>query len=109
MLHKLRVLKALKGNALRQTRILLGLKSRPKAPVLNQPVEKSSNAIRMICQRLVNLWPADFALAGASVCEIGPGIASPPPPFLCQSAGHVDLVELQTPVLNEKQFRILST
>jgi SAM-dependent methyltransferase len=109
MLHKLRVLKALKGNAIRQTRIRLGIKSRPKAPILNMPVEKIVERHSMICRRLADLWPADLKLNGDSVCEIGPGdcLASTAF-FVAKGAGHVDLVELQPPVLNEKQFRILT-
>jgi SAM-dependent methyltransferase len=109
MLHKIKVLKAIKGNAIRQTRILLGLKSRPKAPVLAQPVEKIIERHSMICRRLADLWPADFRLADDSVCEIGPGdCLAAAAFFVAKGAGHVDLVELQPPVLNEKQFRILS-
>jgi SAM-dependent methyltransferase len=109
MLHKIRVLKALKGNAIRQTRIFLGIKPRPKTPVLNQPVEKIIERHSMICRRLAELWPPDFQLNGDSVCEIGPGdcLASAAF-FLAKGAGHVDLVELQPPVSNEKQFGVLT-
>ena len=109
MLHKRRVLRAVKGNAIRQTRKLLGIKARPKAPVLNQPFEHIIERHSMICQRLADLWPSDLSLNGDSVCEIGPGdcLASAAF-FIAKGAGHVDLVELQPPVVNEKQFRILS-
>ena len=109
MLHKMKVLKALKGNAKRQTRKLLRLKARPKAPVLNQPFENIIARHSMICQRLAALWPDGFNLTRESVCEIGPGecLASAAF-FLAQGAGHVDLVELEPPVVNEKQLRILS-
>jgi SAM-dependent methyltransferase len=109
MLHKSKVLRAVKGNAIRQTRKLLGVKARPKAPVLNQPVENIIERHSMICRRLADLWPQDFNLNGGSVCEIGPGdcLASTAF-FVAKGARHVDLVELQPPVVNEKQFRILS-
>ncbi|MEJ0088405.1 MAG: methyltransferase domain-containing protein [Limisphaerales bacterium] len=109
MLHKLKVLKAAKGNAIRRTRKLLGIKARPKAPVLNQPVANIIDRHAMICRRLADLWPPDFSLSGDSVCEIGPGdcLASAAF-FVAKGAGHVDLVELQPPVVNEKQFRILT-
>jgi hypothetical protein len=109
MLHPFKVLRAVKGNTLRQTRKLLGLKARPKAPVLNQPIGKIVERHSMICRRLADLWPPDLRLNGDSVCEIGPGdcLASAAF-FVAQGAGHVDLVELEPPVLTEKQFQVLS-
>lgn len=109
MLHKLKVFKALKGNAIRQTRILLGIKSRPKAPVASQPVERVIEHHSMICRRLMSAWPEELDIHGGSVCEIGPGdcLASAAF-FLGKGASHVDLVELQPPVINEKQFSVLS-
>jgi hypothetical protein len=109
MLHKIKVLRALKGNAIRQTRKLLRLKARPKAPILNQPVENIIERHSMICKRLADLWPQNFNLNGDSACEIGAGdcLASAAF-FVAKGAGHVDLVELEPPVVNEKQFRILS-
>jgi SAM-dependent methyltransferase len=109
MLHKLKVLRAVKGNTLRQTRKLLGLKARPKAPVLNQPVANIIERHSMICRRLAELWPADLRLNGGTVCEIGPGDCLASAAFFAaQGAGHVDLVELEPPVVNEKQFQILT-
>ena len=110
MLHKFRVLKALRGNALRQTRIMLGLKSRPKSPVLNQPVANIIKRHSMICQKLKDSWPAGLRLDGDSVCEIGPGDCLASAAFFAaHGAGNVDLVELEPPVVNEKQFQILAT
>lgn len=110
MLHKLRVLKALQGNAKRQIRILLGLKSRPKAPVLSLSVEEIVGYHSLICRRLTNLWPVGLSLAGESVCEIGPGdcLASTAF-FVSKGAAHVDLVELQPPVVNAKQLQVLAS
>jgi SAM-dependent methyltransferase len=110
MLHPFRVFRALKGNAIRQTRILLGIKARPKAPVLSQPVEQVVERHARICQRLVDLWPEGLNLGGASVCEIGPGdcLASAAF-FIGKGASHVDLVELEPPVVNEKQRQVLAT
>lgn len=109
MLHKLKVLKAIKGNARRQTRILLGIKARPKAPVLNQPEDKIIERHSTICRRLTDLLPPDFDLKGESVCEIGPGDCLAAAAFFVgKGVSHVDLVELEPPVVNEKQFRILS-
>jgi SAM-dependent methyltransferase len=109
MLHKFRVLRALKGNAIRQTRILLGIKSRPKKPVLSLPVERIIELHSLICRRLTDLWPAGLDLKGESVCEIGPGdcLASAAF-FVAKGARHVDLVELQPPAVNAKQLQVLS-
>ncbi len=109
MLHKFRVLKALKGNAIRQTRILLGIKSRPKKPVLSLPVERIIELHSLICRRLTDLWPIGLDLKGESVCEIGPGdcLASAAF-FVAKGARYVDLVELQPTVVNRKQFQVLS-
>ncbi len=109
MLHKLQVLKALKGNAIRQTRILLGIKPRLKAPVLSLPVERVLERHALICQRLVDLWPEALNLEGASACEIGPGdCLAATALFIGKGASRVDLVELEPPVINEKQRQILT-
>jgi SAM-dependent methyltransferase len=109
MLHKVRVLKALKGNAIRQTRIFLGIKARPKAPVLSQPLEQAIERHARICRRLVDLWPDGFSLERGSVCEIGPGDCLAAAAFFAgKGASHVDLVELQPPAINEKQRKILT-
>ena len=108
MLHKLRVLKALKGNAIRQTRILLGIKARPKSPILSRPVPEIVGFHSIICRRLTDLWPDGLSLNGESVCEIGPGdcLASAAF-FVAKGARHVDLVELEPPVANAKQLEVL--
>jgi len=109
MLHKIRVLKALKGNAIRQTRIRLGIKPRPKAPILSRNVQEILGFHSLICRRLVELWPAGLRLEGESVCEIGPGDCLAAAAFMVgKGARHVDLVEHQPPVANEKQFQVLS-
>jgi SAM-dependent methyltransferase len=110
MLHKLRVLRALKGNAKRQARILLGFKARPKAPILSRPVAEIVGFHSLICRRLTELWPDGLTLDGESVCEIGPGdcLASAAF-FVAKGASHVDLVELEPPVVNAKQLEVLKS
>jgi len=109
MLHKFRVLKALKGNAKRQTRILLGIKARPKLPVLSLPLERTVELHSLICRRLTDLWPVGLDLTGESVCEIGPGdCLAAAAFFVAKGARHVDLVELEPPVVTAKQFQVLS-
>lgn len=108
MLHKFRILKALKGNAIRQTRILLRIKARPKTPILSRPVAEIVGFHSLICRRLTELWPAGLTVEGQSVCEIGPGdcLASAAF-FIAKGALHVDLVELEPPVANAKQLEVL--
>ena len=109
MLHKLRVLRALKGNCIRQTRIFLGIKARPKAPVLSQPLDRILERHSLICRTLVELWPPGLDLNGKSVCEIGPGDCLASAAFFVgKGASHVDLVEFQPPALNAKQWEVLT-
>ena len=109
MKHIFRVIKALKGNAIRQTRIRLGIKARPKAPILSRTVDEILGFHSLICRRLVELWPADLRLDGQSVCEIGPGDCLAAAAFFVgKGARHVDLVEHQPPVANEKQLQVLT-
>jgi SAM-dependent methyltransferase len=109
MLHKFRVLKALKGNFTRRTRIFLGIKARPKVPVLSQSLDRIVELHSLICRRLVELWPPGLDINGQSVCEIGPGDCLASAAFFVgKGASHLDLVELQPPVVNAKQFEVLS-
>ena len=109
MLHKFRVLKALKGNALRQARVLLGIKARAKAPVLSLPVEQIVERHSMICRRLADFWPVGLNLEGESVCEIGPGdCLAAAAFFVARGARHVDLVDVQPPAVNALQVQVLS-
>ena len=110
MLHKLRVLKALKGNAKRQARILLGLKARPKNPFLDRPITEIIGAQALICRRLMELWPVGLNLEGESTCEIGPGdgVASAAF-FIAKGARHVDLVELHPPTADMRHLEVLKT
>lgn len=109
MLHTFRVVKALKGNAIRQTRIRLGIKARPKVPILSRTVADILGFHSLICRRLVDLWPADLRLEGESVCEIGPGDCLAAAAFFVgKGARHVDLVEHQPPVANAKQLEVLT-
>lgn len=110
MLHKHRVLRALKGNALRQTRILLGIKPRSKAPpVLSQPLEQIVARHSALCRHLAKFWPPDLKIEGAWVCEIGPGDCLAAAAFFVgKGAKHVDLVDMQPPIVNERQIQVLA-
>ena len=110
MLHKYRVLKALKGNAKRQTRMLLGMQARPKPPaVLSQPMEQIVARHSMICRNLTNFWPPEMKIEGASVCEIGPGdCLAAAAFFIGKGARHVDLVDTLPPIINDRQIQVLA-
>lgn len=110
MLHKYRVLRALKGNALRQTRMLLGIGARSKPPpVLSQPVEQIVARHTMICRNLANFWPPEMKIEGASVCEIGPGdCLAAAAFFIGKGARHVDLVDTQPLIVNDRQIQVLT-
>lgn len=108
MLHKKRVLRALKGNFIRQLRILSGIKARPKAPVLSQPIENIVERHTKLCSQLKSLLPRDFVLKDTIVCEAGPGDCLATASLIIGlGATHVDLVEHQPPVVNDKQIRSL--
>jgi SAM-dependent methyltransferase len=108
MLHPQRVLPALKGNGLRQLRKLSGLKARPKAPVLGQSIDSVISRHAGLCRHLGELLPADFSLVEMEACEAGPGdCLATAALVLGLGARHVDLVELEPPVVNLKQNDVL--
>ena len=108
MLHKKRVLRALKGNLIRQLRILSGIKARPKAPVLGQPIENIVARHMKLCGQLQSLLPPDLSLQDTVACEAGPGDCLATASLLLGlGAKHVDLVEHQPPVVNKKQIKSL--
>ncbi|MGB8355499.1 MAG: methyltransferase domain-containing protein [Chthoniobacteraceae bacterium] len=110
MLHIKRVAQALKGNATRQIRILSGLKSRPRAPVLVQSLENIVDRHGKLCALLQSLIPRDFSMDGKIACEVGPGdCLANAALMLGLGASHVDLIEMQPAVVNAKQIQALET
>jgi len=108
--HPRRVIRALKGNFIRQMRILSRIKARPKAPVLSQNLEAIVDRHTKLCTLLQSLIPGDFSLAGKTACEVGPGDCLATAALLLGlGAQHVDLIEMQPPVVNEKQISTLKT
>ena len=110
MLHKNRVLRALKGNSLRKLRKLSGLKARPKLPVLNQQIDRVVERHANLCRLLQSLIPSPLKLDGTVACEVGPGDCLANASLLLGlGAAHVDLIEHEPPVVNTKQTEVLKT
>lgn len=109
--HKHKVFRALRGNALRQLRILLRIKARAKAPVLAQPLEQAIERHAGICRLLFKLIPEieGQGLSGASVCEVGPGDCLATAALMAGlGASHITLVEFQPPALSRRQIEVLT-
>jgi hypothetical protein len=108
--HPERVARALRGNFLRQVRIVLGLKPRPKAPVLTMDVPAVVERHSWICRTLQENWPPDLDLTNRAVCEVGAGdCLAAASLMLGRGARHVMVVEKEPPVVNAKQREVLAT
>jgi SAM-dependent methyltransferase len=109
MLHFLKSLRALRGNIIRQIRTLSGIRARPKHQVLSQDIGHIFARHSMLCGQLQQLLPAGFPLTGITACEAGPGdCLATAALVLGLGASHVNLVETQPPVANEKQVEVLA-
>jgi SAM-dependent methyltransferase len=76
--------------------------------VLEAPVDFIVGRHRWLCGNLANLRPPGLNLAGARVCEAGPGDCLATAAWLLgQGAAHVDLVELEPPAVNAKAVAVL--
>ena len=107
-MHLEKIVHALLGNAKRTLRIALGLKPRPKHPVLAQNINGIVERHSSLCRQLQELLPADFSIAGTTVCEVGPGDCLATAALsLGLGAARVELVEVQPPLANEKQREAL--
>ena len=107
-MHLERIARALKGNARRSVRIALGIKPRPKHPVLAQNTDAIVERHSWLCGQLQELIPADFPIAGTTVCEVGPGDCLATAALaLGVGAARVELVEVQPSLANEKQREAL--
>ncbi len=108
-MHKRRVLKALLGNQKRQVRIALGFKTRPKSPVLDQALDLIVERHELLCRHVLELTPKEFSFQDTTVCEAGPGdCLATAGLFLGLGARRVQLVEIQPPVINQKQVQVLT-
>jgi len=109
ILHPFRVIRALKGSAIRLARKLSGLRARPKSPVLSGALSDIVTRHEELCRKLMMLLPENFPLSDTLVCEAGPGdCLATAATVLGLGAKRVDLVELQPPVLNTKQREVIA-
>jgi SAM-dependent methyltransferase len=107
--HAKRVFGALEGNFRRQIRIALGLKARPKAPVLSQPLDQIIERHAWLCRCLDEHWPEGFDIRGQRVCEVGAGdCLAAVSRMLARGAAHVLVVEKEPPVVNDKQRAVFT-
>src|SRR5687768_14649847 len=111
MLHRTQVAKALYYAFRRRLRLALGIAPRPQPPpVLGLPVEGVVARHSFILSQLRHHLPEALDLRGKHVCEIGPGdCLATAAFFLAKGARHVDLVEVQPPVVNARQTQVLDS
>lgn len=109
MLHKKRVATSLYYAAKLRLRKVLGISPRhTAAPVLNYATKIAVERHAWICRSILDHFPPGLDLNGGAVCEVGAGdcLASSSL-FLAKGARRVNIVEVEPPTINEKQFEIL--
>jgi hypothetical protein len=105
MLHKRRVISALYYSTRRRLRTALGIPRRAQPPLpLEQLLERHGLIARFLQQHL----PPQLDPTGKVACEVGAGdcLASASL-FLAKGASHVDIVEVDPPVISEQQLQVL--
>jgi len=109
MLHKQRVILALYYGLRRRLRIALRIRPRVRPPpVLSQPLEQIVQRHGSIARYIQLYLPPDVDLTGKAVCEVGAGDCLAAASLLLgRGAAHVDIIEVQSPVVNEKQLQVL--
>ncbi len=108
MLHLKLVARALAGNARRQLRRAMGLQAKPRAPVLSGDIYRAVERHSTICRTYLGILPCGWNSQPLRVCEAGPGdCLGTAAMFLALGAENVTLVELEQPVVNERQLEIL--
>jgi SAM-dependent methyltransferase len=108
VLHKSKVVRAVWGNTLRQTRKALGLKRRARnwPPNGLEPVVQHHTDL---LQRFLDQAPKSWSFSGKTVCEIGCSDCLAIAGFLLgKGAASVDLVEPSPPVLHPLQLEVLA-
>ncbi|HTG44746.1 MAG TPA: methyltransferase domain-containing protein, partial [Verrucomicrobiae bacterium] len=109
MLHKKRVMMMLYYALRRCVRTTLRIPARQKPPpVLGQSLEAVVERHAWIARSVVQHAPADLDLTNQSVCEVGAGdCLAASSLFLGKGARRVDIIEVEPPVVNDKQVRVL--
>ncbi len=93
----------------RKIRTTFHIPARPKGPpVLGQPVDAVVERHSWIARSFQQHGPAGMDLRGQAVCEVGAGdCLAASALFLGQGARRVDIIEVEPPVVNEKQLQVL--
>jgi hypothetical protein len=109
MLHKKRVAQTIYYSTRGRIRTLLGLRRRNSAaPILGYALEVALARHRWIVRSVLQHAPADLDLKDKAVCEVGAGdCLAASSLFLARGASRVNIVEVEPPVVNEKQREIL--
>jgi 2-polyprenyl-3-methyl-5-hydroxy-6-metoxy-1,4-benzoquinol methylase len=111
MLHPKRVLLMLYYAMRRRIRRALHIPQRPKPPpVLGYPIEHVVERHSWIARSFLKHGPPDLDLRGKAVCEVGAGdCLAASSLFLAKGAARVDIIEVEPPVVTEKQLQVLET
>jgi SAM-dependent methyltransferase len=109
MLHKKRVAQTIYYTARQRIRCALGLRRRhTAAPVLGNSLEAAVARHAWIISSILQHAPAELDLRGKAACEVGAGdCLAASSLFLGKGARRVNIVEIEPPVVNEKQLQIL--
>ena len=109
MLHKKLVAQTIYYSTRGRIRNLLGLRRRnSSAPILGYAFDVALTRHRWIVQSVLKHAPAELDLEGRAVCEVGAGdCLAASSLFLGRGARRVNIVEVEPPVVNEKQREIL--
>jgi hypothetical protein len=109
MLHKKRVATTIYYATRKRIRKALGLRPRhTAAAVLGFPMEHILARHGWIVRSILEHAPANLDLRGKAACEVGAGdcLASASC-FLARGASKVNIIEVEPPVINEKQVQVL--
>ena len=109
MLHKKRVAQTIYYSSRRRIRNLLGVRARHSpAAILNYSFEAVYARHAWIVRSVLQHSPEELDLKDQAVCEVGAGdcLASSSL-FLGKGARRVNIVEVEPPVVNEKQLELL--
>ena len=90
-----------------RTALRIPARHRP-ASVLDHPLDVVVERHAWIARSFLQHGPAEMDLRGQSVCEVGAGdCLAASALFLGKGASKVDIVEVEPPVVNEKQLQVL--
>ncbi|HEX7859831.1 MAG TPA: methyltransferase domain-containing protein [Verrucomicrobiae bacterium] len=110
MLHKKRVAQTVYYALKRRVRRTLGFRPRhTAAPVLGCAFEEVIARHGWIVRTIVEHGPKELDLRGKAACEVGAGdCLAGASCLLSKGARHVNIVEVEPPVVNERQVEVLN-